>query len=43
MLSYKKIEIVKRLKNRENGNKTALEYGIGTSTVSDIKKKVIRF
>ena len=43
MLSLnKKIEIVKKLKKDENGNKTALEYGISSSTVSNLKKKSSR-
>lgn len=33
-----KTDIVERLKKGESGNNIALEYGIGTSTVSDIKK-----
>lgn len=33
---HQKIEIVKRMKKGENGNNITLEYGIGTSTLSDI-------
>jgi hypothetical protein len=33
---HKKIEIAKRLEKGEKENNMALEYGIGTSVVSDI-------
>ena len=33
-----KVEIIESLKNGESGSKLAQMYGVGTSTISDIKK-----
>lgn len=33
-----KVKILKRLKNGEAGTKLAVEFGVGKSTISDIKK-----
>ena len=39
VLSLKdKVEIIESLKNGESGSKLAQMYGVGTSTISDIKK-----
>ena len=35
----KKIEIVKRLERGEKACRISLDYGVGTSTISDIKKQ----